>query len=480
MKTISVLFIFFLMFNYSFSQSITFEKWYDYGFAESGRCVQQTSDGGFIVAGRQGIGLGSSNYLLVKTDSLGNELWHRSFGSPGDNELNAIKQTFDGGYIVTGQTSGTQANRYDVSWIKLSSNGSSVWSKKFTPPPPDYIGTGTDVIQTVDSGYAILANINDTIGANITNAGLLIKTSMNGDTLWTKKFKYRAGIVTNSIKLTSDSGFIIVGTIALTTGPFSFNVYLIKTDSNGDTLWTKAISTSNNYEGAYNIAVLDSGGFFIRGKISYVSTSTFEIYLLKVSNNGDTVWTNTLCPGCGGTGADKKADGGFVISGSVGRNNASYVYLASVDELGDTVWTKTFGNGQNNVDAGFFVQTTSDGGCVVTGESGDGSSVYLIKTDSLGNVVISVDELLIEENSIVVYPNPFNDEATILLSENTKNKSAVELRLLDMLGRTMAETKFNPSMGSIKFQRNKLVSGVYLLQLFSNEKLIASKKIVIQ
>ena len=478
-KNLFLLFII-LISNFSFSQSITFEKWYDFGFAESGRCVQQTSDGGYIVAGRQGIGFGSSNYLLVKTDSLGNELWHRSFGSPGDNELNAIKQTFDGGYIVTGQTTGTQANYYDVSWIKLNSNGNTVWSKKFTPPPPDYIGTGTDVIQTVDSGYAILANINDTIGANITNAGLLIKTSMNGDTLWTKKFKYRAGTVTNSIKLTSDSGFIIVGTIALTTGPFSFNVYLIKTDANGDTLWTKAINTSNNFEGAYNIAVLDSGGFFIRGKIGYVSTSTTGIFILQINSQGDSIWTKTFCPDCGGSGADKKANDGFIVTGTKDIGNASYIYLASVDGEGDTIWTKTFGNGLGGGDSGFFVQTTSDGGCIATGDRGVASAVYLIKTDSSGNVVISVDELHLDENSIVVYPNPFSYEATVLLPEKVKNESDVEFRLLDMLGRTVSESRLNPSLGKIKFQRNKLNAGVYLLQLFSNEELIASKKIVIQ
>ena len=481
MKKILFLLFIILITKLSFSQSITFEKWYDYGFAESGHCVQQTSDGGYIVAGRQGIGFGSSNYLLVKTDSLGNEQWHRSFGSPGDNELNAIKQTFDGGYIVTGQTSGTQPGRYDISWIKLNSIGNTVWNKRLTPPPDEYYGYGKDVLQTVDSGYLILANI---IDSDSLGASLLIKTNSIGDTLWVKKFKCLAGIKSYSLKQTFDTGYIIAGSVTLTpNAPFYFNVYLIKTNANGDTLWTKIQSTSNNYEAASNIIETAVGEYFIRGSISYLSNSAVFINIRSANNFGDTLWTKNIGSGAeSGTGADKMVNGGFIISGATDVNNVTYLFLAAVDDFGDSLWARTFGSGvmSGGGDGGTFVHSTSDSGFIITGIRGVSSAVYLIKTNSLGNVVISVDELQPEENSIVVYPNPFSNESTVLLPEKIKNKNEVELRLQDMLGRTVAETKFNPSLGSITLHRNKLVAGVYLLRLFSEKELIASKKIIIQ
>ncbi len=84
------------------SAQITFEKRYDYDFAEAANDIQQTSDGGYILAGRQGIWIGYGKILLIKTDSLGNLEWEKSYGSTSDDEGNAVSLVSDGGYIITG------------------------------------------------------------------------------------------------------------------------------------------------------------------------------------------------------------------------------------------------------------------------------------------------------------------------------------------------------------------------------------------
>jgi hypothetical protein len=145
------------------AQQITFAKWYDYGGYETGYCVRQTSDGGYIIAGMQSVSISTDKNLVIKVDSSGNEIWHKLFGGPEHNLLNAITETYDGGYVVTGQTTGATPTRYDVTWIKLDNVGNLIWSKKYTPPANGgYNGYGVDVLQTPDSGLVVLSNINDT------------------------------------------------------------------------------------------------------------------------------------------------------------------------------------------------------------------------------------------------------------------------------------------------------------------------------
>ncbi len=82
-----------------------FEKTFDYGFAETIFDMQQTIDNGFIMVGFQGIGIGASKILLIKTDSLGNEEWHKLLGGPLNQTGYAVRQTADLGFIITGNMS---------------------------------------------------------------------------------------------------------------------------------------------------------------------------------------------------------------------------------------------------------------------------------------------------------------------------------------------------------------------------------------
>jgi hypothetical protein len=348
------------------SQPITFQKTfggsdYDYGYS-----VQQTSDGGYIIAGfTSSFGANNGDVYIVKTDANGDTLFTKTFGGSSYYYGPSVQQTSDGGYIIAGTTQSYS----DVYLIKTDANGNTFFTKTFGGSNSDW---GSSVQQTSDGGY-IIAGFTNSFGAGEEDV-YLIKTDANGDTLFTKTFGGGRNDEGFSVQQTSDGGYIIAGfTWSFHAG--NFDVYLIKTDANGDTLFTKTFGgTSNDY--GYSVQQTSDGGYIIAGS-----------NLIKTDANGNTLFTKTLS----GNSVQQTSDGGYIIAGSTYSfgTGSKDVYLVKTDANGNTLFTKTFGGSSD--DAGESVQQTSDGGYIIAGWTysfGAGSKdVYLIKTDSNGNFV---------------------------------------------------------------------------------------------
>ncbi len=464
--------IFCLLSAAAFSQPITFEKYYDLGYSEDSRCVQQTTDGGYIMAGFQGIWVGVSQAFLIKTDSLGQTVWSKTYGGPDNNEFWSVRQTYDGGYIATGQTTGSQSNFYDTYLVKTDSNGDTLWTKHYKAPPLNYYGYGRDIIQTQDSGYALLANVNDT---DTIGAILLIKTKSNGDTIWTKKYRNTFGTGGTSLKPTSDGGYIISGFFWNTSS--DADVYLIKTNSNGDTLWTKKYGTPITNEGANSVCQTNDGGYFLGGSIYYISNNSGDAYLIKTNSIGDTTWTKKY----GGTinevvsSVTQTNDGKYISTGyttSFGAGGAD-LYLLRLDATGDTLWTETFGT--VNDENGKWVIQTSDGGFAATGYSG--YDAYLVKTDSNGIVMTGINEITENKIRLKIYPNPFFSYANIEIEK--EGNTPYLLTINDAIGKEVG--RINVENSSFVLQRNGLPSGMYFLNVYNSSlQTIAGNKIIIQ
>jgi len=164
-------------------QSI-FQKTYGGGLNDLGWAVEQTNDGGYIVAGSaESFGAGAADFYLIKTDANGDTLWTRTYGGGGDDFGRAVEQTTDGGYIVAGYTTSFGAGVEDVYLIKTDTNGDTLWTKTYGGAGDD---RGWAVEQTTDGGY-IVAGGTLSFGAG-GNDVYLIKTDANGDTLWTRTY----------------------------------------------------------------------------------------------------------------------------------------------------------------------------------------------------------------------------------------------------------------------------------------------------
>jgi len=344
---------------------------------DEGYSVDQTTDGGYIITGYTlSYGAGGADVWLIKTDANGDTLWTKTFGGSDWDRGYSVKQTADGGYIITGCTS-YGAGGGDVWLIKTDANGDTLWTKTFGGCCWD---RGNSVDQTADGGYIITGWISYEPGETDV---WLIKTDANGDTLWTKTFGGSGEDMGNSVDQTTDGGYIITG-YTLPYGAGGGDVWLIKTDANGDTLWTKTFGGSGHDEG-YSVKQTADGGYIIAGYTWSYGAGGGDVWLIKTDANGDTLWTKTF----GGSGHDEgysvkqTADGGYIITGctwSYGAGGGD-VWLIKTDANGDTLWTKTFGGSCE--DRGYSVKQTADGGYIITGYTwsygAGGPDVWLIK-----------------------------------------------------------------------------------------------------
>ena len=170
-------------------------------------------------------------FISVAFGQAPDTLWTKTFGGSSGDGGYKVQQTTDGGYILLGGTSSFGAGNSDIWLIKTNSYGDTIWTRTFGGSDND---VGWSVIQTDDEGYIIIGTKNPYgINADV----WLIKTDSFGNTLWTKTYGGNDEDSGNSIQQTSDGGYIITGMTA-SYGAGNGDVWLLKTDSLGDTLWT--------------------------------------------------------------------------------------------------------------------------------------------------------------------------------------------------------------------------------------------------
>ena len=195
---------------------------YDRGFS-----VQQTSDGGYIIAGlTSSFGAGRDDVYLIKTYENGNEEWSKTFGGSDYDRGFSVQQTSDGGYIIAGLTSSFGAGGSDFYLIKTDKNGNEEWSKTFGGSGSD---AGTSVQQTSDGGYIIGGHTNSFGVDEYDHDFYLIKTDKKGKVIGSKTFvggPYQDK--GNSVQQTSDGGYIICGFKSSVSPRHDVAVWLIK------------------------------------------------------------------------------------------------------------------------------------------------------------------------------------------------------------------------------------------------------------
>jgi hypothetical protein len=429
---ITILLSLFLVLPVVAGAQITFERWYGGTGSDFGYSVQQTTDGGYIIAGyTESFGAGSGDVYLIKTDADGDSLWTKTYGGTGNDDGWSVQQTTDGGYIIAGSTMSMETYIANVYLIKTNSSGDTLWTRTYGGTAKDF---GVSVQQTSDDGY-IVAGKTKSYGAGSGDV-YLIKTDADGDTIWTRTYGGSNDEAGKSVQQTSDGGYIIAGYKDY--GGWDCDVYLIKTNSSGDTLWTRTYGGGDR-EWGHSVQQTSDGGYIIAGYTASFGAGFKDVYLIKTDTDGDTLWTKTY----GGTDDDygmsvqQTTDGGYIITGytvSYGQGLIDDVYLIKTDASGGTLWTRTYGG--PSLDGGYSVQQTSDEGYIIAGWSCDieeNADVYLIKTD--GGGFLDIDNEHLSTNNCHLFqnhPNPFNSNTTI--SYNLKEPGEVIISIYNVRG----------------------------------------------
>ena len=246
---------------------------------------------------------------------------------------------------------------------------------------------GSRVLQMDDGGY-LVASITESFGAGSGDI-YLIRTNEYGDVQWTKTYGGVGDEQPNAMKKTTDGNIIIAGRTS-SYGAGSTDCFLLKINQNGDTLWTKTYGGTNE-ENALDIIQTSDGGFLLIGSTLTFTHSFSSAYAIKVNDVGDTLWTKTYEKKISnsGTSAIQLTDGGYYIVGQTGlpgQLQASDCYFIRTNALGDTLWTKTYGG--NNYDGAFQCYDNGDG-LIISGTTksfGSGNNdIFLSKFDYFGN-----------------------------------------------------------------------------------------------
>jgi hypothetical protein len=495
---ISVLTFYFILstFNLVAQPTIEWENSYGGSGFEYLYSMKATVDGGYILAGSSvsndgdlTINKGAGDYWIVKIDSVGTLEWQKSYGGSENDEAYSIQQTTDGGYIVAGMSNSNDGDINDHNgsvtisdyWVlRLDNLGNIIWKKS-------YGGFAADIAyavrQTNDGGFIVAGDS----GGNY----WIVKIDALGVVQWDKLLGGNGFDIAYSVQQTADGGYVVSGSTNSSDGDVSVNkggldYWVVKLDSLGNIIWEKSYGGSN-HDNLPSVRNTLDNGFIVcgisnsnDGDVSQNINNTGGLWVVKTNQLGDILWEKfidsiSLGGGLPWTVNDVlhiSLNNGVVIAGKTNYNNSMY-WIGLLDAQGNQIWTKTMGG--SGIDDARAVVQNSDGSYLVAGHtnSSDGdvslnkgmSDFWVVKLSA----VVSIDEI---ENtpSISIYPNPTNGIFTISSTEQIN-----EVEVFNVLGKAVYSKKVTSK--NIMVDLTPFPKGLYLVQLKTNMNSV-TKKIV--
>ena len=519
---------------YSYPQpDIQWQKSLGGSNGEWAKSIQQTTDGGYIIAGQSfsndidvSGNHGSYDYWIVKIDNVGNIKWQNSFGGTGLDQAFYIQQTTDEGFIVAGSTASNDGDITgyiggDDFWIvKLDSTGSIQWRK---------ILGGTlneqprSIKQTTDGGY-IIAGYSDSNDSDVTGhhgSNLLydywvVKLNRNGEIQWQKSLGGSDNDEANSIDLTSDGGYIVAGLSYSNDGDVSgvhpgFNqpdYWIVKLDSTGMIQWQKSLGGTKFDQANYIQQTID-GGYIVTGiSVSQDGQvtgnhSSQDIWIVKLFNSGAIQWQKSL----GGSKSEntssinQTSDGGFLVSGTSSSNDGDVTghhgmtttldcWVIRLNESGGILWQKSLGGTKYEI--AYSLDLTNDAGFIIAGstDSNDGdvtenkgsSDYWIVKFSSL----VNVNEIPNSISNFRIFPNPAIYQTSISFNILTNQK--VKIEIFDLEGKFIKEfivpnhnfNTWNLIWDITNNYGKKVEDGIYFLTISTDTKKETRKIVVLK
>ncbi|HZV12084.1 MAG TPA: T9SS C-terminal target domain-containing protein [Candidatus Kapabacteria bacterium] len=390
---------------------------------EYGCRIIQTKDGGYIVAatcdsicGGDVKNYGGEDYWIIKFDVSGNIQWQKSYGGSNDDIATSIQQTKDGGYIIAGESnsdfwtaSGAKISHggFDYWIVKIDSVGSVQWQKPYGGG-----GGGVEIPVSIkptsDCGYIIAggsqSNNGDVTGhhgSDSTTDYWIVKTDSAGNIQWQKSYGGSRDDFAMDVEQTRNGNYIAAGLSCSSDGDVgghhgstsSSDYWIVEFDSLGTIKWQNSYGGSSD-EIPSSVIQDSDGGFIIAGN-SYSSDgdvtghhgpdSLSDCWVVKIDSVGTIKWQKSY----GGSGEDyihsitQSEDGGYTIAGGSNSTDADITgthggydyWIMKIDEIGRLQWQKFLGGKRD--DKAYSIQQTVDGGYIVAGitQSQDGDVV---------------------------------------------------------------------------------------------------------
>lgn len=425
-----------------FSQKLIWEANHGGIYNEGGYAGLQTLDGGYIILGDSySFGAGKFDIYLLKLSSAGDTIWTRTYGGSDTEYGYDIVGTADSGFIIVGSTRSYGNGKRDVYLIRTDSTGEIMWSTTYGGTEDD---EGRSVRQTADNGFIICGTTNSS-GAGYSDL-YLIKTDSLGDTIWVRAFGGAGGESGFAVRQTHDLGYIAIGS----TGSFGegySSVYVVRVSSDGDSLWAVTYG-GNRADLGYSVEVTPDGGYLFAGATASFGAGSTDGYLVKTDSLGNLEWEQTY----GGAWDDRlysvclAMDGGYLLAGTTDSYGAGKLdmYMIKTTPLGDTAWTRTYGGSESDYGRMVFQEQGRD--YILIGESysssSGGSDICIMKIRGESTPVEEDDPYYLPSMYELAqnYPNPFNLSTTIRYT--LPRRSVIELTIYNILGQVVREWSF--------------------------------------
>ena len=374
------------------ASSTMWSQTYGGSLDDEAAAIVQTGDGGYAIAGTTySFGAGSADFWLIKTDANETIQRNQTYGGAGADSAYSMVQTSDGGYALAGETYSSGAGDSDFWLVKVDSSGSMQWNKTYGEPTAD---RANSIIQTNDGGYALAGY---STGKNASNDLWFVKTDSMGNMQWNRTYGGSRWDDADSVIQTSDGGYMLAGT----TNSLSDDTYiphdcwLVKTDSDGNMEWNKTYDKDGGSDGANSLLQTSDGGYTLAGH-----TGGFigqNVWIIKTDSDGnriwDVIWSNREPART--SSLIQTSDGGYAITGWTDSLDgyagmSSYLFLVKVDVNGNIQWNSTYeGLGDNKA---LFAVQTDNGGYAMAGttrstDEGSHYDIWFTKVDPYGAII---------------------------------------------------------------------------------------------
>ncbi len=450
----------------------TFERTYGGKGDQYGFGVAVLPDG-YAVCGHTALpGSLITDVWVLRLNEDGDTIWTRQYGGPGIDNGRSILVTDDSNLVVCGTWSHTDPPKSDFLLIKLTMDGDTLWTRSLFTPLSAY---GYSVAP-FGKGY-ILCGYADS--ARSTPRMMIVRVDSIGEVLWARLFGDTASTAGFSAVATTDGGVIACGYIDTFTPAWNRDIYVVRTGGNGDTVWTRHYPNSQ-YDVAWCISPAANNGFIITGYRNYLGSTGTQLYILRIDGAGNVMWEKNY----GQSGNDigysgtETEDGGFIFCGESNEQGSEYkpLYLVRTNPVGDTLWTRLLGGFPTS--SGSCVQLAGDGGFIIAGGTNSTSpdtwyDVYVVKTDAEGTIT-SVGPETGKTSGMSIFPNP-SDGLFHIVADGPVTCA----ELLDMTGKIVFCQHYSPPLNSgLSIHLPGLVQGFYLIRITTLQNRLSSPLII--
>jgi|GEM_PF-3591258 hypothetical protein len=416
--------------------------------------------------------------IALFIDGIGNEV--KSLQDVNIEGWNSKYHSYlDLSYVTTGGYYVYSESAQDV-LLQIISDTSTIIVKHYGGPATDY---GRDLEILSDSGFLIVGTTKS-FGAGDYDV-YIIRTDKNGDSLWTRTYGNFGGNEASGVEKENDSVYVVSGTW-YNSNNNSGDIFVMKINLQGDILLFKLQDINNLQNFGRCLCNASDGGYVVAGVLEHPFSTYigFMPGIYKFDNNLNLQWSKYYGNPYDGEVLDIKEcyDNGFIMVGySEQPGKGEDVYVVRTDSVGDTLWTKTLGGIYN--DRAYSVVQTPDSGFAIVGNTysygAGGSDAFFLKLKPTGETTVSIG-LPVENDEVEfsVYPNPANNFLTIDLHNSLMHST--DFIVYNSLGQFVFIDKLEKGLNSKRIDIKSLSQGVYIIELRDEYGLFGIRKFIKQ